>query len=378
MAPEASTTVQAAAQPHFAEKVTAIPVVASALDLVRHYYDSTKTRYEVVGKLEKELVEHVVPQVVTATTKATPLGAQALLASGLSHLDQYACTGLDRLEKNVPIIMEPTTKLIETGRRLVDERIVTPVDQLVEKALVYSEGKVEQFLPALTSAQNDQHLEGNEEGNEEEDHNEDEDSNNDQPEQEATPAKRQKLARAQRLGVEVTKRLSQRATEGYVAMRSLTPHDMQKMISTDVLRVAAANVEKQLAWLKENVESVLKVLHREDTHVRKLVETYTGELKASFAQALERVDQMTPANVKETSQVVLLSLSRSVADFVDKFNQVTASLSVNPAVASDPYTKKLLETVNSSITFFQSYAQSLRQLAGFQKIVTPAAEEVAQ
>jgi len=350
--------------------VTAIPVVASALDVVKHYYDSTKTRFEVVGKLEKEFVENVVPQVVTATTKATPLGAQALLSSGLSQLDHYACTGFDILEKNVPLILESPPKLLETGRRIVGERIVTPVDQLVEKALVYSEGKVDQFLPVPAS-----------EGEEGE---ENEDEEGDQPEQEASPAKKQKLARAQRLGVEVTKRLSQRATDGYVAMRSLTPHDMQKMISTDVLRVAAANVEKQLAWLKENVDSVLKALHREDTHVRKLVGTYTGELKASFAQALEKIDQATPANVKETSQVVLLSLSRSVADFVDKFNQVTASLSVNPAVASDPYSKKVLETINSSITFFQSCAQSLRQLAGFQKIAASAAaapvaeEEVSQ
>jgi len=359
MAPEAVNPIPVQPQQqqptsHFVEMVSAIPVVASALGVAKQVYDNTKTRYEVVGKVEREIVDHLVPQVVTATTKATPQSAQILLSSGLSQLDQYACMGLDLVEKTVPIILEPTPKILETGKKLVDDRIIAPVDNLVEKALEFSEAKVHQLLPAEATPTDDAAA----------------------PEEDSPASKKQKLARVQNLGAEVSRRLGQKAFQQYEAIKKVTPADLQKYVSTDVVKVAAANAEKQLAWLKETVEGVIKAVNQEDSDLRKLVDKYTADLKASFAQAIVQIEKVTPANVKDTTIAVYASLSKSLSDFAENFKKITASLSVHPSVATDPYLKTLLDTVNSSIAFFQTYAQSLRHLAVFQKPTSVAAATV--
>jgi len=344
MAPEAnSVNTPQVPTSHFVEMVYAIPVVASALGVAKQVYDNTKTRYEVVGKVEREIVDHLVPQVVTATAKATPHAAQILLSSGLSHLDQYACMGLGLVEKTVPIILEPPSKIIETGKKLVDDRIIAPVDNLVEKALEFSEAKVDQILPGEDAAP--------------------------AAAQEDSPAtKKQKLARAHTIGVRVTRRLSQRATQQYEAIRKTTPADLQKFVNIDVIQIATTNAERQLAWLKETVESIIKAVHKEDIALRQRVEQVTADLKASFAHAREKIETVTPATVKDTTAAVYTSLSKSLTEFVDSFKKITASLSVHPSVATDPYLRKLLDTVNSSIAYFQSYAHSFSQLALVQKL----------
>lgn len=310
----------------FVNKMSSLPIVTSAFDVAKHIYDGTKEKYQVVERVEGLLVENLVPRVVNATSKATP----AIVTLGLTQLDSFACTSLDILEQRVPLLKEHPSQIVHVVSGKVSEGVQV-IDQLVETALVFSEDQIEYILPETQSVP---HIAANGEAN-------------GHPEQ---PSKKQRIgtiSRAHNLGVNISKRISQKAQQQLAS---------QKVISVEAINFASALVEKQLGRLKVNFDSIVNLIQQEDLHLRKLFETYTNELRASFAAALTQVEKMSHGTVLDTTLIVLDSLSKSISQFVTKTGQSFHQLSES---TNDPILKKFLEGAFVSLNYIQEYSQYL-------------------
>ena len=144
-------------------------MVTSALESAYSLYDASKSRFHVIGNLESSIKTRVLPQL-------TPLVAHLqTYEPRLTQIDAIACSGLTLLETRLPILLEPTDRVLETGKRVLDERILGPVqtarqtvatqvsrslgaasdvvegrvtvNDLVQSALDLSEQAVDRFLP---------------------------------------------------------------------------------------------------------------------------------------------------------------------------------------------------------------------------------------
>jgi len=121
MAPEVNSSPLSNNQLLFLNRVTSIPLVTSALESAKTLYDTSKSKYQLIDQLEISVKTRVVPQFQPLVEGLHAYDAQ------LAQIDSFACSGLDLLEGTLPIIKEPTEKVIENSRRLMDERIILPV-----------------------------------------------------------------------------------------------------------------------------------------------------------------------------------------------------------------------------------------------------------
>jgi len=144
--------------------LASLPIVSSAIESAAVAYEGSKQRYQVLDTFEASLKTRVLPQLKPLSTVLQTYGPR------LSQIDSLACSGLDALETRLPIIREPTDRVLETGRRVLDERIIAPVQQarttvvsqvshvvergvhgnvngILQSALVLSEQAVDRLLP---------------------------------------------------------------------------------------------------------------------------------------------------------------------------------------------------------------------------------------
>jgi len=344
------------AEPTFLTRLSSLPLVISTTDYVKGYYEGTKQRYEIVQRAEKEVMEKLVPQVshvAEVTSKSTPPSAQAALSQGLSRLDHYACVGLDTLERNVPQIREPTDKIMQDGKQLVSTRLYDPltgalhgglgtVDHFVDRALHFSEEVVDVYLPE----EGEKKVESN--GTELHTFPEGETSVNGS--ETDSPAKRQKishLSRAQRLGWTLSTRLSSKASHQFQSLKHLTPEDL-KALSSNLIQVGSETLERQVAYLRGTLK---------EGQVRKTLDTQFAILREQFFHAAQRVEEMTPSNIKEGSKSVFLGLSKGISEFAEKLHQATSSAVEH--INTEPHLKGILSTFQGSVAFLQSYTESL-------------------
>jgi len=328
----------------FVNKVSSIPLISYGFDVAKYLYDGTKEKYQVVEKVEKGLVENFVPHVVSVTTKASQ-ATPAIVTKGLTQLDSFACNSLDLLEQRVPLIREHPSQIAHAVTDRVNEG-VNVIDQLVEKALVFSEEQIDYMLPeqapaAVTATTTEQ-------------------------EQTQPPNKKQRLrtiSRAHNIGINLTKRISHKAQQQLVN---------QKYLSIEAINFASAMVEKQLGRLKVNFEAVVNMIHEEDVHLRKLFDTYSTELRASFASALETIEKMSHGTVLETTLGVLDGLSKSISHFVTNTSHALQQLSEK---TNDPILKKVLEGAFSSLNYIQEYSQYLGKFAVHKKPIVRTVNE---
>uniref|UniRef100_A0A452GWP6 Perilipin n=1 Tax=Gopherus agassizii TaxID=38772 RepID=A0A452GWP6_9SAUR len=98
-------------------RVAGLPLVSSACEMASASYAATKETHPAI-----KAVCEVAETGVMAITSAAIIGAQPIL----DHLEpqfaaanEYACRGLDRLEKQLPILQQPIEKVTTLVSRLV-------------------------------------------------------------------------------------------------------------------------------------------------------------------------------------------------------------------------------------------------------------------
>ena len=105
----------------FLNRVGSLPMVSSALSSAYTLYDTSKHKYQVLGDLETSIKAKVLPQLTPLVTTLQGFEPQ------IAQIDSFACSSLTLLERQLPIICEPPERVLESSRRVFDERVLGPV-----------------------------------------------------------------------------------------------------------------------------------------------------------------------------------------------------------------------------------------------------------
>lgn len=104
----------------FMQRVLELPAVAETVDLAEGIYVKTKKSNEFVGNALKATEDGIwraaEGSLPLATNMTTPL---VNTVGGWTKLDEWACQGLDRVEKVAPIIKRPTKEIASTTRHFI-------------------------------------------------------------------------------------------------------------------------------------------------------------------------------------------------------------------------------------------------------------------
>ncbi|XP_006110783.2 perilipin-3-like [Pelodiscus sinensis] len=146
-------------QRNIANRVANLPLVSSAYDMVSTAYAASKESHPYV----KSVCDAAEKGVKTITAAAVS-GAQPILTKlepQISTANEYACRGLDKLEEKLPILQQPTDKIISdtkqrvtatvTGAKDAVSNTMTDVVDLTKGAV---QGGVELTRSAVTSGVN--------------------------------------------------------------------------------------------------------------------------------------------------------------------------------------------------------------------------------
>ncbi|XP_063214461.1 uncharacterized protein LOC134526473 [Chroicocephalus ridibundus] len=109
-------------------RVASLPLVSSAYGMVSTAYASTKESHPYVRS-----VCDAAEKGVKTLTAAAVSGAQPILTKlepQISTANEYACKGLDKLEEKLPILQQPTEKLISDTKQLVTSTVTGAKDVL--------------------------------------------------------------------------------------------------------------------------------------------------------------------------------------------------------------------------------------------------------
>lgn len=146
-------------QKNVAGRVASLPLVSSAYDMVSSAYTFTKESHPYVKS-----VCDVAEKGVKTVTSAAVSGAQPILnqlESQISAANEYACKGLDKLEEKLPILQQPTDKIISGAKEAISgtvtgakDMVTSTVTGMVDKTMEAVHGGVEMTRSAVTSGVN--------------------------------------------------------------------------------------------------------------------------------------------------------------------------------------------------------------------------------
>ncbi|XP_005405834.1 PREDICTED: perilipin-3 isoform X1 [Chinchilla lanigera] len=108
-------------QPRVVDRVTNLPLISSTCDMVSAAYASTKDSHPHV-----RTVCDAAEKGVRTLTAAAVSGAQPILSRlepQLASASEYAHRGLDKLEENLPILQQPTEKVLADTKELVSAKV---------------------------------------------------------------------------------------------------------------------------------------------------------------------------------------------------------------------------------------------------------------
>ncbi|XP_043383155.1 perilipin-3 isoform X3 [Chelonia mydas] len=127
------------AQQNVVSRVANLPLVSSACDLVSMAYTSTKERHPHIRSLCD-----VAAKGVKTMTEATINCAQPVLTKlepQIAAANEFACKGLDKLEEKLPILQQPTDKVLLDAKELVtgtrdamNSRVTEVLDKTMQAA----------------------------------------------------------------------------------------------------------------------------------------------------------------------------------------------------------------------------------------------------
>ncbi|NXC87962.1 PLIN3 protein, partial [Cercotrichas coryphoeus] len=112
------------------DRVTSLPLLNSAFNLVSSAYSHTKESHPCLGGVCS------VTETVAAVAVGSVLGgAQPLLSQlepQIALVNEYACKGLDQLEENLPFLQQPADKVISDTKQLVTTKVTSAMDAACE------------------------------------------------------------------------------------------------------------------------------------------------------------------------------------------------------------------------------------------------------
>ncbi|XP_052558761.1 perilipin-3-like isoform X2 [Tympanuchus pallidicinctus] len=98
-------------------RVASLPLVSSACGIVSSAYSSTKKNHPYICSVCDAAEKGVRTLTAVAVSGAQPILTK--LEPQLSTANEYACRGLDKLEEKLPILQQPTEKVVAGTRELV-------------------------------------------------------------------------------------------------------------------------------------------------------------------------------------------------------------------------------------------------------------------
>lgn len=306
---------------HFIERVSGLPMVHSALETAKYVYDGTKTKLPIIAQVETGLTEKVIPQLLQTSEPIVRVVDSKL---PLSALDGYACKGLDVIEKNIPIVKESPQGIVETGKAILDSRVISPVngvvqkvDGIIEQAISYSEKTVANYTEKTTEEEQQQEVKVN------------------------------KIARVQKMGKKI----------GTTALHQIqkTP---QELLSIDLVKYSTGVAEKQVQWIREAYSSAIKSTPNTE-QLQKIFDTYVKDLTTRVELVRHQVANMKSVNIKETTRSALLSLSEGLNDFSSKVNKSISELLAREEVKS----RLPLQSIEASLVTLRTVSDKLVSLA---------------
>ncbi|KAL2764194.1 perilipin-3 isoform 2, partial [Daubentonia madagascariensis] len=107
--------------PSVVDRVASMPLISSTCDMVSAAYTSTKESHPHV----KTICDAAEKGVKTLTAAAVS-GAQPILSKlepQIASASEYAHRGLDKLEENLPILQQPTEKVLADTKELVSSKV---------------------------------------------------------------------------------------------------------------------------------------------------------------------------------------------------------------------------------------------------------------
>ncbi|XP_007431302.1 perilipin-3-like [Python bivittatus] len=137
-------------QKNVADRVASLPLVSSAYDMVTAAYSSTKESHPYM-KSVCDMAEKGVKTIASVAAS----GAQPILSKlepQISTANEYACKGLDKLEEKLPILQQPTDKIISDTKDLMTgakEAVTSTVSGMVDKTKEVVQGGVEMTRSAV-------------------------------------------------------------------------------------------------------------------------------------------------------------------------------------------------------------------------------------
>ncbi|NXG93290.1 PLIN3 protein, partial [Stercorarius parasiticus] len=111
-------------------RVTSLPLLNSAFNLVSSAYNHTKETHPYVSG-----VCNVAETVAAVAVGSVVGGAQPILNQlepQIALVNEYACKGLDQLEENLPFLQQPADKVISDTKQLVSTKVTSAMDAACE------------------------------------------------------------------------------------------------------------------------------------------------------------------------------------------------------------------------------------------------------
>ncbi|NXQ49217.1 PLIN3 protein, partial [Catharus fuscescens] len=112
------------------DRVTSLPLLSSAFNLVSSAYSHTKESHPCLGG-----VCSVAETVAAVAMGSVVGGAQPILSQlepQIALVNEYACKGLDQLEENLPFLQQPADKVISDTKQLVTTKVTSAMDAACE------------------------------------------------------------------------------------------------------------------------------------------------------------------------------------------------------------------------------------------------------
>ncbi|NWZ87391.1 PLIN3 protein, partial [Poecile atricapillus] len=111
-------------------RVTSLPLLSSAFNLVSSAYNQTKESHPCLSG-----VCSVAETVAAVAVGSVVGGAQPILSQlepQIALVNEYACKGLDQLEENLPFLQQPADKVISDTKQLVSTKVTSAMDAACE------------------------------------------------------------------------------------------------------------------------------------------------------------------------------------------------------------------------------------------------------
>ncbi|NXN92405.1 PLIN3 protein, partial [Rhinopomastus cyanomelas] len=130
-------------------RVTSLPLLSSALNLVSSAYNQTKETHPCLSG-----VCSVAETVAAVAVGSVVGGAQPILTQlepQIALVNEFACKGLDQLEENLPFLQQPADKVISDTKQLVTTKVTSAMDAAFASTITAAAGAAQGAKDLVTS-----------------------------------------------------------------------------------------------------------------------------------------------------------------------------------------------------------------------------------